>query len=201
MGIGEIGSYSKRLKKHAVEIKVKKLVKLMFSHFGECFFLGLANKLPRNQVSDRIYSILLCRSGVKIGHRSRVWGPLDIRPIGAAHNISIGDKVFINSGVRFGCPPPAKIIIGNHVAIGPRVLFETLNHSLTHNNEGYRPGKSKDIVVEDYVWIGANATVLPDVKIGRGSVVAAGSVVTKDIPPYCLAAGIPAQIIRKLDEP
>jgi len=200
MGFQEIDNYLGKLKRHTIGKRIMRAIILMFSHLGESFFLGLGNKLPRNLISDRVYSSFLRLSGVSIGYRSIVWGPLEIRPIGAAKNISIGDKVFINSGVRFGCPPPAKIIIGNHVAIGPRVLFETLNHSLTSNKEGYRPGKSKGITVEDYVWIGANVTLLPNLKVGKGSVIAAGSVVTKDIPPYCLAAGIPANIIKRLDE-
>ncbi len=199
MSTGEFGNYLEKHTERVIENKIKKALILMFSHLTESFFLGLANKLPRNPISDRAYAYFLRLSGVDIGYRSVIWAPLEIRPIGAARNIKIGDRVFINSGVRFGCPPPAKIIIGNHVAIGPRVLFETLNHSLTCNQENYRPGKSKGIIVEDNVWIGANATILPGLRIGKNSVIAAGSVVTKDIPPYCLAAGVPASIVKRLD--
>lgn len=200
MGIEETGNYLEKYKNKEALRKFKKAIILMFSHLSECFFLGLANKRPRNPISDRAYATFLRLSGISIGHKSIIWGPLDIRPIGAAKNIKIGDNVFINSGVRFGCPPPAEIIIGNHVAIGPRVLFETLNHSLTYNQEGYRPGKSKGIIIEDYVWIGANATILPNLRIGKGSVIGAGSVVTKNIPPFCLAAGVPARIVKRLDK-
>lgn len=195
---GEVENYLYEHREKGIAWKCRRAFVLFFSHLSECFFLGLANKLPRNPLSDRAYSKLIYYAGITIGYKSVVWGPLEIRPIGAAKNIKIGDRVFINSGVRFGCPPPGKIIIGNYVAIGPRLLFETLNHSLTCNREGYRPGKSKGIIVEDYVWIGANSTILPNLKIGKGSVIAAGSVVTKDIPPYSLAAGVPARIIRKL---
>ena len=200
MGTEGIGNYLEKTRGQELWRKVRRALKLMFSHLSECFFLGLANKLPRNPISDRAYCKLLRFAGIKMGWGAIIWGPLEIRPIGAARNIKIGNRVFINSGVRFGCPPPGEIIIGNHVAIGPRVLFETLNHSLTCNADGFRPGKSKKIIVEDYVWIGANVTILPNVRIGEGSVIAAGAVVTKDVPPYCLVAGVPARVLKKLKD-
>lgn len=177
--------------------KIKKGIYLLVSDLRECLFLGLANKLPRNHLSDRAYAHLIRLSGAKIGSGTLIWGPLEIRPIGAAKRIFIGKEVFINSKTRFGCPGRAEIHMGDHVAIGPKCLFETLNHSLKCTPEGFRPGKSKGIVVEDNVWIGACAIILPGVRIGKGSVVAAGAVITKDVPPYSVVAGIPARVIKE----
>lgn len=176
----------------------KRAMYLSVLDMRECIFLGLANTLPRNHLSDRLCCPLIRMSGVQIGPDSTIWGPLDIRPIGGAKRIQMGHRVFINSRTRFGCPDPGSIKIGNHVAIGPKCIFETYNHSLTINSEGFRPGKAGRIVVEDYVWIGARVTILQGVTIGKGSVVAAGAVVTKDVPPFSLAAGIPAKVIKNI---
>jgi maltose O-acetyltransferase len=122
---------------------------------------------------------------------------LSIRPIGACKRIEIGAKSFLNVETRFGCPE-SKITIGKGVMIGPRVCFETVNHGLR-----YEPGKgrgawSKPIVVEDEAWIGAGVIVLQGVTIGRGAVVAAGSVVTRDVPPEVVVAGSPARVIKHI---
>ena len=179
--------------------KIKRVFDLFLLDIRECFFLTLANMLPRNHLCDRLCPVLLRLSGMSVGAKTTVWPPVDVRPIGAAKRISLGERVFVNSRTRFGCPRPGQICIGNHVAIGPKVIFETLNHSLTINSEGFRPGKSEDILVKDFAWIGAAAIILPGVTIGEGSVVAAGAVVTRDVPSFCLVAGVPARVVKKLD--
>lgn len=113
--------------------------------------------------------------------------------------MEIGHHVFINFGVNFLNSDKAGIKIGNFVAIGPQCLFITTNKNYAEwtrplfgtNNDIHKP-----IIISDDVWIGANVTVLPGVKIGRGAIVGAGAVVTKDIPPYAVAAGVPARIIK-----
>lgn len=120
-----------------------------------------------------------------------------MRPIGGARNIRVGKGSVINTGVRFGVPN-APISIGRSVHIGPRVMFETVNHGLH-----FVPGKGRGtvtapIVLEDEVWIGAGSILLSGVTVGRGSVVAAGAVVTKDVPPSSLCAGVPARVMRPI---
>ena len=103
--------------------------------------------------------------------------------------------------------------IGNYCSIGPEVLFvPSADHYTdristfpfhakcisTDALEGIGKG---DIIVEDDVWIGCRATVLSGVRIGQGSVVAAGSVVTKDVPPYAIVGGVPARVIKYRFEP
>ena len=128
---------------------------------------------------------------------STVFGPITLRPLNGTRNIFIGKGSFLNTEVRFGCPG-AKIIIGNEVAVGPRVSFETTSHGLVHQEGIGRGSTYKDIIVEDGVWIGAGSTILLGVTIGKGSVVAAGSVVTKDVPPMCVVGGVPAKVIKKI---
>lgn len=111
-------------------------------------------------------------------------------------NITIGKNVFINSGCRF--QDQGGITIGDDTLIGHNAVLVTLNH-------GFAPDKRKDmypapIVIGKNVWIGANTTVLPGVSIGDNAIVAAGAVVTKDVPENSVVAGIPAKINKYINE-
>lgn len=109
-------------------------------------------------------------------------------------NIKIGAGVFINAGVHM--QDQGGIRIGNNVLIGHQVVFASLDHDLAaEKRANLYPGR---IVVEDDVWIGANATITKGVTIGRGSVVAAGAVVNQNVPENTIVAGIPAKVIKKL---
>ncbi len=86
------------------------------------------------------------------------------------------------------------LTVGSRVMMGPRVMLLTANHDLLT-----RVTQTAPIVIEDDVWIGAGATVLPGVTVGQGSVVAAGAVVTKNVPPFCVVGGVPARVIKELE--
>jgi len=165
----------------------------------ESFFLFISNHLPRSQFFERVKPKLLRLAGMAIGTNTRVWGPLTIRPIGGAKNISIGDHSFLNSETRFGVPEDI-VKIGNFVQIGPRVMFETVNHGLKYVPNKGRGGWTKKIIIEDKVWIGAGCIITQGVTIHEGAVVASGSVVTKDVAPCTLVGGVPAKFIKKIDE-
>lgn len=110
-------------------------------------------------------------------------------------NIHIGKNVFINSGCHF--QDQGGIYIGNDVLIGHNVVLATINHALNPND---RKNLYAPIHIGNQVWIGSNATILQGVTIGNGSVIGAGSVVTKSIPENSLVVGVPAKIIRKIEE-
>jgi len=117
-------------------------------------------------------------------------------------SLTIGDGTSFGDGTHIACIN--KIQIGKDVCFG-RWVFVTDNahgaseHELLNIHPLKRPLFSKGpVVIEDYVWIGEKACVMPGVTIGKGAIIAAGSVVTKDIPPYCLAAGVPAKVIKTL---
>ena len=110
-------------------------------------------------------------------------------------NIRVGKNVFINTGCTM--QDQGGIVIGNGVLLGHRCTIATLNHDLD-------PARRQDLLpapvhIGDNVWIGANVTILPGVTIGEYAVVAAGAVVTKDVPDYAVVGGVPAKVIRYLD--
>ena len=106
-------------------------------------------------------------------------------------NITVGKNVFINTGCRF--QDQGGIRIGDHVLIGHNVVLATLNHDFApYNRATMHPAP---IHIEDRVWIGANATVVPGVTIGENSIVAAGADVTKDVPPNTIVGGVPAKVL------
>lgn len=109
-------------------------------------------------------------------------------------NTHIGNKVFINSGCTF--QDQGGIYIKNNVFIGHNVVLVTLNHDINPKTRGNIT--PKPIIINDDVWIGSNATILPGVEIGTCSIVAAGSVVTKNVPSNVMVAGVPARIIKKI---
>ena len=112
--------------------------------------------------------------------------------------IVIGENTFLNTQVILNADIGGKIHISNDCMIGPRTIFRTANHKINdiHSIKRGQGHAFADIFVERNVWIGANVTVLSGVTIGENSVIAAGAVVTKDIPKNCLAAGVPA-IVKK----
>lgn len=110
-------------------------------------------------------------------------------------NISIGSNVFINQGCHF--MDMGGITIGNDVLIGPRVNLVSAGHPLSPSER--RNGiVAKPIRIGNNVWIGAAATILPGVTIGDNAVIAAGAVVSRDIPPETVAAGVPARVMKHL---
>ena len=164
----------------------------------ELIFLTLANNLPRMKIFDKVRFVIYRMAGLTIKGRCTIWGPLTIRPIGGAKNIEIGKGSFINTEIRFGAPKD-KVIIGANVQIGPRVMFETVNHGLRYIPGQGRGGWTKPIIIEDEVWVGGGAIITQGVTVGRGSVVAAGAVVTKDVEPNTIVGGVPAKFIRKIE--
>jgi len=176
-----------------------KIYKLIFLEFKESLFLGLSNHLPRSPLTNKLRPKILRMAGVKIGKETAIYSGIEIAPIGGGKNLSIGKNSFVNTGVRFQCPEGGEIKIGDKVLIGPRCQFETLNHEVNLNVEGRRPNLHLPITVEDCSWIGAKAVILPGVTIGYGSIVAAGAVVTKDVPPNVVVGGVPAKIIKRIN--
>lgn len=110
-------------------------------------------------------------------------------------HIKIGKNVFINHACSF--LDLGGITIEDEVLIGPRVNLTTENHPVDPVKRKFLDLKS--ILIKRNAWIGAGATILPGVTIGENSIVAAGAVVTKDVPANTIVGGVPAKIIRGID--
>lgn len=110
-------------------------------------------------------------------------------------NLIIGKNVFINASCCF--QDHGGIIIGDNCLIGHEVVFATLNHEIDPLKRGSMTHKS--IILEENVWVGSHSTILGGVRIGANSIIGAGSLVNKDIPPNTIVGGVPAHIIKKIE--
>ena len=119
----------------------------------------------------------------------------------ACINNAVGD-VIIGDHTRIGLHNTiiGPVDIGNHVNLAQGITVTALNHNFSDTNKRIdEQGVSTNpVTIEDDVWIGANAVILPGVTIGEHCVVAAGAVVTKDVPPHSLVAGVPAKVIKEI---
>lgn len=111
--------------------------------------------------------------------------------------IEIGNRVMI--GFNFTGLSNSKLLIGDDCLIASNVFISTENHGMEPGKEKYINQEliTKDVIIENNCWIGEKVIILPGVTIGEWSIIGAGSIVTKNIPPYCMAAGNPAKIIKK----
>lgn len=116
-------------------------------------------------------------------------------------DISIGKGSYINYHCKFfsADKPGGQIIIGNNCYIAMNVLFTTMTHEIGTSQKRAGENRYYPIVIDDGCWIGTNSSILPGVKIGKGCIIAAASVVNKDCEPNGLYAGVPARRIRDID--
>ncbi|WP_229206792.1 acyltransferase [Dyadobacter crusticola] len=106
--------------------------------------------------------------------------------------LQIGTNSVVNARCRID--PRGVISIGNNVSVSSDVTILTADHDMeTMSLEG----RTRSVVIEDYVWIGTRAMIMPGVHIGKGAIIGAGSVVTKNVMPHDVVAGVPAKVIKK----
>lgn len=152
------------------------------------FCLHLVGHIPSHHVRRWYYRV----AGIKIGRGSSIhMGTRFYDP----RNIVIGEDTVIGEGAVLDGRD--RLVIGNHVALATGVMIFNSQHEI--NDEFFSPSHHP-VIIEDYSFLGPRVVVQPGVKIGKGAIVAAGAVVTKDIPPFAIAGGVPAKIIgeRKL---
>ncbi len=170
------------------------------AHGMRIFFLVLyyfvARYLPRSNSiyafgSKQIRYWICKRLFAKCGKNVNIEHGADF---GSGRYIEIGD----NSGIGVNCVV-GRAIIGKNVMMGPDVVFVTRSHNFLDVDKPMRWAghlESEPIIIGDDVWIGTRSIILPARKIGTGVVIGAGSVVTKDVPDYAIAAGNPARVIK-----
>lgn len=154
------------------------------------FLLFLHNSFIAHVPSHWFRRVLLRKlMNVQIGNFSSIHRGLKLYTYG---HISIGDHCVIDRDCALD--GRGDIVIGNNVNISPEVMILTAYHDPDAENF---QGIEKPVVIEDYAWIATRALILPGVRIGRSAVVAAGAVVTKDVPPNAIVGGNPARFIRE----
>jgi maltose O-acetyltransferase len=147
---------------------------------------------------NRTRTSLLRALGVRIGPGSLVMGPFDVTGPGRASELlSIGAESNISGPLQVDLG--AEVRIGNRVTFGHHVVLLTIDHEI--GPAAYRCGRlvAAPIAIGDGAWLGSRVTVLAGVTIGEGAVIAAGSVVTRDVAPNTLVGGVPAKLVRDLD--
>jgi len=156
------------------------------------FFLFLRN------ASNRVLRMFMLRRFKKCGSNVKFYA-FDFLSYGT---IEIGDDVYIGRGAKFSAAH-AIIHIGSKVMFGPNVLIRGGNHNtdvlgkFMFDVKEKRSFDDEDVVISDDVWVGANATILKGVTIGRGSIVAAGALLNKTYPPYSVIGGLPAKVLKR----
>lgn len=166
---------------------IKKLLK--YSILGDIYRKSKLNKYRRTWIKRNPNSDIIPNSVI----------PFELVEVGKA---SYGELNIITFG------RDTKLLIGNYVSIANEVTFlldveHYIDHISTYpfkvkilKSQEYEAFSKGNIVIEDDAWIGYRSTIMSGVKIGKGAVVAAGSVVTKDVPPYSIVGGVPAKVIK-----
>ena len=159
--------------------------------------LYLAGIFMRLLPETRLFGLKRCLlrlAGARLGNNVRVCSSAAILGVG---RLEVGDDTWIGHQVLI-CVG-SNVTIGKNVDIGPRVYIGTGTHEI--DRQGQRSagaGANRDVVIEDGAWLGGGCIVLPGVTVGGKSVIAAGAVVTEDVPSGVLAAGVPARIIKTI---
>ncbi len=168
---------------------------IQFKSIGENFFIGKDYRISNPQFME-------------IGKNFSVLNQLRLEAIDQFHDevfspkIIIGDNVNINNDVHIGCIN--RIEIGNNCLFASNIYISDHNHGSFSKEDlkiapNKRPLISKGpVIIKDNVWIGEGVAILPNVTIGENSIIASNAVVTKDVPANCIAAGVPAKIIKRI---
>lgn len=184
--------YRPFFKKVGGSLFIGKKVKILFGKkiiLGRTVFIG-----------DFVEINALSKLGIKIGNNVSILRNSIIECTGVIRNL--GEELIIgdNVGIAQNCfiQVRGKVTIGNNVIFGPGVSVYSENHNYSNLEVpiSQQGENRKGVIIGDGVWLGAGSTILDGVNIGSNSIVAAGSVVTKDVPPFTIAGGVPAKILK-----
>jgi len=167
-------------------------IRSIVSHVLEIYFGALLRWLPGIEgllMRGWIYRLLMKRAGADLFVYPHVY-------IIFSHCMTVGKRVAINVGTYIDAG--GGLDIGDNVMIAPHCTISTRDHSFksTKTPMCFQPVRYGKITIGNDVWIGANVFIRRDVTIGDGSVIAAGTVVLSDVPPYAIFAGVPGRVLR-----
>lgn len=168
-----------------------RLFVLGFRYFISRIYLRQCDKLGTIVITKQKPKIIN-KGRIEIGNAVSIWSNITKTRISVHRGgtVIIGNNNFINGAIISAVN---KIVIGDNCKFGPFSMI--LDSDFHEIQDHHLKGKSSEVIIEDNVWIGAKTTILKGVRIGTGSVVAIGAVVTKDVPPNSVVAGVPAKVI------
>lgn len=186
--------------------------KLFFHKSKGCVFIGKGVVLRHSKhisvgstfiVGRNVIIDALCKEGINIGNNVTIKDNSIIECTGVIRKIGEGLFVGDNVGISHGCVfyIRGKVEIGSYCIFGPGAKIISENHQFDSSEMPivFQNESRKGIIIGDDVWVGANATILDGVRIGNHAIVAAGSVVTKDVPAYSIVGGVPAKTLKNRD--
>ncbi len=181
-------------KSNGVGRKIRKVIRLPY-----IFFLKINGMKIKLTSSMPISTIIENPKRIEIGKHCNFDQRTIMRVFDNNSRITIGNNFCGGNDLKILCCGTVKV--GNDVTCAGNVFITSENHGLNPKTKSFNDNKleSSNVIIDDGVWIGEKVIILPGVSIGKKSVIGAGSVVTKNIPPYCVAVGNPARIIKKYD--
>jgi len=183
---------------------------IRFKHTSFPLFIGRNVKIRFSKkistgtclnIEDNVTINALSKKGITFGRNVSIRSGTTIDCTGVIRELGeeliIGDYVGISEGCFIQVRGSVKI--GSYVMMGPHVSIFSENHGFTNPNIRLIEEKTirKGVIIEDNIWIGSRALILDGVTVGEGSIIAAGCVVTRDVPPFSIVAGVPGKVIKK----
>jgi acetyltransferase-like isoleucine patch superfamily enzyme len=185
------------------------IIKVQFNEAKGFVFIGKGCNLKYKKkisvgktfsLGDNVEINALSKYGVNVGDNVSIQKNTIIECTGVLRELGEGIKIGNNVGIAQNCFIQVRgfVVIGSHVIIGPGVSIFSENHIFSNRiiNIVEQGEKRIGVIIKNNVWIGSNSTILDGVTLGENSIIAAGSVVNKDIPPNTIFGGIPAKLIR-----
>lgn len=151
-------------------------------------------------IEDFVEINALSKKGITIGNNVTIKKNSIIECTGVLREIGEGLVIGNNVGIAQNAFIQVRgfVEIGSNIMFGPGVSIFSENHTFKKLDKLLidQPSERKGVMIEDNVWVGANVTILDGVKVGTGSIIAAGSVVNRDVPPFAIVGGVPAKVIK-----
>jgi acetyltransferase-like isoleucine patch superfamily enzyme len=151
-------------------------------------------------IGDNVEINALCVEGVTMGNNVTILRNTVIECTGNIKNMGVGLVIGNDVGIAQNCfiQVRGKVTIGSHVMFGPNVSIFSENHGFIDLDIPMisQPTTRGEVIIEDDVWLGTRSIILSGIRIGKGSIIAAGALVNRDIPPYSIVAGIPGKVVK-----
>jgi maltose O-acetyltransferase len=177
--------------KETTKRKIYRLIALVAYYSFARYFPRFPNHCIGKKMRRYLCQFIFRKSGKNINVERMAY-------FGVGKNIELGSNSGIGIRAQIWGVDVGELIMGDNVMMAPEVIIVTLGHrhDSIETPMCSQGGYATKVIIEDDVWIGVRAIVLPGGKIGKGSIVGAGAVVTKDVPPYTVVGGVPAKVIK-----